>query len=112
MSVCEGKVREVIAEQLGYDLDEVPLDAELFVDLGADDLDRVELVMALEETFDTGNGIPDKEVEGWKTVRDVVASVEAATSEESRAARYRESVEAAGQLTLDAALAAREDSNA
>lgn len=112
MRPCEEKVLEVVADQLGYDSDEVSLDSALTADLGADDLDIVELVMALEETFGADGEISDKEVEGWVTVRDVVASFDAVTSESAQAARRRSAVEAAGQLTLDAALAAREDSNA
>ena len=109
---CEEGVLEVIAEHFGYDVSEVSLSDELTGDLGADDLDIVELVMELEETFDTGGEIPDSEVERWVTVRDVVDSVDAFSSEGARAVRRRAAVEAAGQLTLDAALAAREDSNA
>ena len=61
-----GKVRGIISEQLGTDLDAIAADAK-FVDLGADSLDTVELVMALEEEFETE--IPDEEAEKITTVQ-------------------------------------------
>ena len=60
MGVAE-KVKEIIVEQLGVDADEVTTEASFTEDLGADSLDTVELVMALEEEF--GNEIPDEEAE-------------------------------------------------
>jgi acyl carrier protein len=65
MSV-EAKVREIIVEQLGVDPDQVSLEASFVDDLGADSLDTVELVMALEEEF--GIEIPDEEAEKIGTV--------------------------------------------
>jgi len=65
MSV-ESKVREIIVEQLGVDPDQVTLEASFVDDLGADSLDTVELVMALEEEF--GIEIPDEEAEKIGTV--------------------------------------------
>ncbi|MFC1484913.1 acyl carrier protein [bacterium] len=62
----EGKVKEIIVEQLGVDASEVDLDASFINDLGADSLDTVELVMALEEEFDLE--IPDDEAEKLDTV--------------------------------------------
>ncbi|MHB1392009.1 MAG: acyl carrier protein [Clostridia bacterium] len=64
------KVQEKVAEQLGVDADEVLLESSFIDDLGADSLDIVELLMALEEEFDIE--IPDEEAEKLATVGDVV----------------------------------------
>ncbi|KAF0208078.1 MAG: acyl carrier [Actinobacteria bacterium] len=64
------KVKEVIVDQLNVDEDDVVVEASFIDDLGADSLDIVELVMALEESF--GISIPDEEAEGIKTVGDAV----------------------------------------
>ena len=64
------KVQEKVAEQLGVDADEVSLESSFIDDLGADSLDIVELLMALEEEFDIE--IPDEEAEKLSTVGDVV----------------------------------------
>ena len=64
------KVQEKVAEQLGVDADEVTLESSFIDDLGADSLDIVELLMALEEEFDIE--IPDEEAEKLTTVSDVV----------------------------------------
>ena len=64
------KVKEVIVDQLGVDEDDVVADASFVDDLGADSLDIVELVMALEDQFETS--IPDEEAESIKTVGDAV----------------------------------------
>jgi acyl carrier protein len=64
------KVTEVIVEQLGVKEGEVKSDARFVEDLGADSLDTVELVMALEEEF--GIEIPDEDAEKAKTVKDVI----------------------------------------
>jgi len=66
----ETRVREIIAEQLGIGDDEVQLDAQISGDLGADGLDLIELVLALEEEFDVE--ISDEEAEGFTTLRGVV----------------------------------------
>ncbi|MFQ5867076.1 MAG: acyl carrier protein [bacterium] len=65
MSVAE-KVKEIIVEQLGVDPEEVTMEASFVNDLGADSLDTVELVMALEEEFNIE--IPDEEAEKLDTV--------------------------------------------
>ncbi len=65
------KVKEVIVEQLGVDAEKVRSEASFIDDLGADSLDIVELVMAMEEEFDIE--IPDEEAEKLKTVNDVVS---------------------------------------
>lgn len=64
------KIKEVIVEQLGVEEDAVKLDTSFIDDLGADSLDIVELIMALEEEFDLQ--IPDSEAEKIMTVNDVV----------------------------------------
>jgi acyl carrier protein len=70
MSEIEQKVKSIIVEQLGVDEDEVTLDASFTDDLGADSLDIVELVMALEEEFSIE--IPDEEAENIGRVREAV----------------------------------------
>ena len=64
------KVRDIIAEQLGIDSDEITMEASFVDDLGADSLDIVELIMALESEYDIE--IPDEEAEKIATVGDVV----------------------------------------
>ena len=64
------KVQEKVAEQLGIETDEITLESSFIDDLGADSLDIVELLMALEEEFDIE--IPDEEAEKLTTVGDVV----------------------------------------
>ncbi len=64
------KVKEIIVDQLGVEEDEVALESSFIEDLGADSLDIVELIMALEEEF--GLEIPDDEAEKISTVNDAV----------------------------------------
>lgn len=64
------KVKEIVIDQLGADEAEVTLEAAFIDDLGADSLDIVELIMALEEEFDLE--IPDEDAEKIKTVGNVV----------------------------------------
>lgn len=66
---------EIIAQQLGVDADNVTADASFMDDLGADSLDTVELVMALEEEFDLE--IPDSDAEKIQTVQDALTYLEA-----------------------------------
>jgi len=68
------KVKQIIGEQLGVDEGEVTLSASFVDDLGADSLDRVELVMALEEAFDLE--IPDEAAEKIRTVQDAIDYIE------------------------------------
>ncbi|HAA25470.1 MAG TPA: acyl carrier protein [Ruminiclostridium sp.] len=72
------KVKEIVVEQLGVEEDEVTLEASFIDDLGADSLDIVELIMALEEEFDLE--IPDKEAEKISTVGDAVEYIKSHTS--------------------------------
>ena len=74
MAVAE-KVKSIIVEQLGVDEEEVTPDASFVDDLGADSLDTVELVMALEEEFDTE--IPDEEAEKITSVQMAVDYIKA-----------------------------------
>lgn len=67
MSNTEERVKKIVAEQLGVKEDEVKTAASFVEDLGADSLDTVELVMALEEEFETE--IPDEEAEKITTVQ-------------------------------------------
>lgn len=64
------KVKKIIVEQLGVDEDDIVMEASFIDDLGADSLDIVELIMALEEEF--GLEIPDSEAEKIATVGDAV----------------------------------------
>ena len=70
MAFSEEKVREIIVEQLGVSADQVKPEARFIDDLGADSLDTVELVMALEEEFETE--IPDEDAEKMVTVGDAL----------------------------------------
>jgi acyl carrier protein len=70
----EQKVKDIIVEQLGVNADQVTADAKFIEDLGADSLDTVELVMALEEEF--GQEIPDEEAEKLQSVGDVIKYIE------------------------------------
>ncbi|HSR32013.1 MAG TPA: acyl carrier protein [Anaerolineae bacterium] len=68
-SIAE-RVKQIVAEQLGVDEDQVTAEASFMDDLGADSLDTVELVMALEEEFDIE--IPDEDAEKIQTVQDAI----------------------------------------
>ena len=74
MAVAD-KVKGIIVEQLGVDEEEVTPDASFVDDLGADSLDTVELVMALEEEFETE--IPDEEAEKITTVQQAIDYIKA-----------------------------------
>ena len=75
MSNIEERVRNIIVEQLGVQLDEVKNEASFVDDLGADSLDTVELVMALEEEFECE--IPDEEAEKITTIQQAIDYVKA-----------------------------------
>ena len=70
MSTIEDRVKKIVVEQLGVAEDQVKHDASFVDDLGADSLDTVELVMALEEEFDAE--IPDDEAEKITTVKQAI----------------------------------------
>ena len=70
----EQRVINIIVEQLGVNADQVTPEAKFIEDLGADSLDTVELVMALEEVF--GQEIPDDEAEKLQSVGDVIKYIE------------------------------------
>jgi acyl carrier protein len=79
MSSVEEQVRGIIAEQLGLKADEIKNDASFVDDLGADSLDTVELVMALEEEFETE--IPDEDAEKITTVQNAIDYIRARQSD-------------------------------
>lgn len=68
------KIKKIIVEQLRIDEDLITMESSIAEDLGADSLDAVELIMALEEEF--GIDVPDEDTEKFKTVGDVVRYVE------------------------------------
>jgi acyl carrier protein len=75
MSTVETQVKAIVAEQLGVKLEQVTNSASFVDDLGADSLDTVELVMALEEEFETE--IPDEDAEKITTVQQAIDYVNA-----------------------------------
>jgi acyl carrier protein len=77
MSSIEERVKQIVVEQLGVSEDEVSGDSSFVDDLGADSLDTVELVMALEEEFSCE--IPDEEAEKITTVQQAIDYVNAHT---------------------------------
>jgi acyl carrier protein len=78
MSEIEARVKDIVVEQLGVNADEVTTDASFIDDLGADSLDTVELVMALEEEFECE--IPDEEAEKITTVKEAVSYINSVQS--------------------------------
>ena len=75
MSNIEERVKKIVCEQLGVKEEEVTTESSFVNDLGVDSLDTVELVMALEEEFETE--IPDEEAEKITTVQQAIAYIEA-----------------------------------
>jgi acyl carrier protein len=75
MAYKEDRVKEIIVEQLGVSPDQVKAEARFIDDLGADSLDTVELIMALEEEFDVE--IPDEDAEKMITVGDAMNYLQA-----------------------------------
>ena len=73
-NATQSKVKDIIVEQLGVNADQVAPEAKFIEDLGADSLDTVELIMALEEEF--GIEVPDEEAEKLVSVGDVVRYIE------------------------------------
>ncbi len=76
----EDRIREIIIEQLGVSPEEVIPEASFIDDLGADSLDIVELVMAIEEEFNLE--IPDEDAERIQSVQDVQSYIEERTSKD------------------------------
>ena len=74
MSSVAEKVKDIVVNQLGVSPDQVTVEAKFIEDLGADSLDQVELVMALEEEF--GADIPDEAAEKLTTVGDAIKYIE------------------------------------
>ena len=75
MDDLEQKVKKIIAEQLGKDVEDIKNEASFIEDLGADSLDTVELVMALEDAFKVQ--IPDEQQENLRTVQQVIDFIRA-----------------------------------
>ena len=74
MSNIDGRVKKIVAEQLGVKEEDIQNSASFVEDLGADSLDTVELVMALEEEFETE--IPDEDAENITTVQHAIDYIE------------------------------------
>ena len=73
--MVEQKVKEILAEQLGVDINKISLETNVATDLGADSLDLVEILMSLEDEI--GVSIPDEEIAEIKTVKQIVDFVNA-----------------------------------
>ena len=73
------QIKKILCDQLDLDEEQVTEDSEVIDDLGADSLDIVDLVMTLEEEFDTE--IPDEDIENLRTVGDIVKYVEERSAE-------------------------------
>jgi len=80
MPTVEERVKKIIAEQLGVNEGEITNESSFVDDLGADSLDTVELVMALEEEF--GTEIPDEEAEKITTVQQAIEYIKSNSTEE------------------------------
>ena len=78
MATIEDRVKNVVVEQLSVKLEQVTLEASFVDDLGADSLDTVELVMALEEEFDCE--VPDEEAEKITTVQEAIDYINSSQS--------------------------------
>lgn len=75
----EERIKEIIADQLGIDVEQIKPESKFVDDLGADSLDVVELIMAFEEEFDVE--IPDEDAEKIQTVGDVIEYIKAKKGE-------------------------------
>ena len=82
MSTVEERVRKIVIEQLGIKEDALNNKAKFVEDLGADSLDTVELVMALEEEFETE--IPDEQAEKITTVQEAIDHIEAHMNQDKK----------------------------
>lgn len=83
MNEIETRVKKIVVEQLGVKEEEVSSESSFVDDLGADSLDTVELVMALEEEFETE--IPDEEAEKMVTIKDAVDYIKNRMDKETKA---------------------------
>lgn len=72
----DARLRKLVAEHLGVDVTRATDDADLIDDLGADSLDVVELTIAVEDEFRLEKSIPDDEADKWRTVGDMLRTVE------------------------------------
>ena len=79
MSSIEERVRKIVSEQLGVKEEELKNNAKFVEDLGADSLDTVELVMALEEEF--GTEIPDNEAEKITNIEQAISYIQSSSEE-------------------------------
>lgn len=79
----EARVKKIVFEQLGIESEEVTIDASFVDDLGADSLDTVELVMALEEEFEME--IPDEDAEKIVTIKDAINYINTHAEKETKA---------------------------
>lgn len=79
----ESRVKKIVVEQLGVKEEEVTIEASFVDDLGADSLDTVELVMALEEEFETE--IPDADAEKINTIKDAINYINERLEKETKA---------------------------
>lgn len=70
MEKTEVKVKEILVDKLGVDLDSITKDSKLGDDLGVDSLDLIEIIMEIESTYDMY--ILDEDAEKWETVEDVI----------------------------------------
>lgn len=68
------KIKQMLADQLDANVEDMTMETKIGEDLGADSLDVVELLMAIEEEFDVE--IPDEDIEGLKTIGDVVEYIQ------------------------------------
>ena len=82
MSEVAEKVKKIVVEQLGVSEDQVTPEAKFIEDLGADSLDQVELVMALEEEF--GAEIRDEDADKLNTVGDAIAYIESRLADKAQ----------------------------
>ncbi len=80
MNTVEDRVRKIVGEQLGVKEEELHNTSSFVDDLGADSLDTVELVMALEEEFETE--IPDEKAEKITTIQEAINYIESNTNKE------------------------------
>ena len=82
MSTIEARVKKIVIEQLGVEEEAITKDASFVDDLGADSLDTVELVMALEEEFETE--IPDEDAEKITTIQQAIDYISSHMKESSK----------------------------